>query len=85
MYTHEIELVLMQAFPKGEVYVIFDENYCRVIVVNKVFFGKSVLERHQLIYNPLMEFILSNKIHSISISAFCPEEWKNRKALYKHK
>lgn len=78
MYTHEIKKLLLQNLCLEQVYVIVDENYYKIFAIDKIFIGKSILERHKLIYAPLIEFITSNKIHAISIHTFCPEEWKNK-------
>lgn len=77
MYEHEIKNLLLKTLSLKEIYVsIINENYYKIIAIDRIFSDKSTLERHQIIYSVLADYITSNKIHAISIFAFCPKEWK---------
>lgn len=75
MYTQEIKILLLKALNLKKVYVLVEENHYKIIAIDKIFIGKSTIEQHKLIYGPIAKYITNNKIHSISIHVFCPEEW----------
>ncbi len=47
-----------------------------VLAVSPVFRGKSLLERHQLIYAALKD--LQSEIHALAIKAYSPEELEKK-------
>lgn len=49
------------------------ESHFRLLVVSKLFEGRSRLERHRLVNEALADF-LKNKIHALAIKAFAPGE-----------
>ena len=46
-----------------------------VTIVSPVFEGKSLVERHQLVYAALKEDITNGKIHAMSLKTLTPLEW----------
>lgn len=81
MYRHEIKKILLQSLSLNKVYVFVDGSHYKIIAIDKIFNNKSILERHKLIYAPLVKYIKNNMIHSISIHAFCPESWGEKNKL----
>ena len=50
-------------------------GHYRVTVVSPLFRGKSLIERHRMIY----EAVLSEAVHALAIRAHTPEEWASKK------
>lgn len=44
-----------------------------ILIVSTVFQGKSLVERHRMIYSALE--MTNNNIHGLTIQAHTPEEW----------
>ncbi len=49
------------------------ESHFSVLVVSKVFEGRSRLERHRLVNGALAD-LLRNKVHALAIKAYAPGE-----------
>lgn len=81
METHEIKKILMHALALDEAYVNSAGSYFQVIAVSKQFAGMSRVKKQQMIYAPLMEYILDNRIHALSIKAYTPAEWQRDRKL----
>lgn len=82
MHVNEVRNILLKNLSLDEAYVSFYENNYQIIAISHIFCDSmGELERHKIIYAPLMRHIVNNEIHSISIQAFNPKEWKKRRAL----
>ncbi|GAB6068329.1 BolA family transcriptional regulator [Methylothermus subterraneus] len=46
-------------------------------IVSPAFAGKSLVQRHQMVYQALAEFMPS-QIHALSIQAYTPEEYSTK-------
>lgn len=82
MNENEVKDILLKNLLLDKVYVSFYENNCQIIAISHIFYNMSELERHKMIYAPLMQHISNNEIHSVSIQAFNPEEWNKKRILY---
>ncbi|URJ29747.1 BolA family protein [Blochmannia endosymbiont of Camponotus sp.] len=82
MNGNEVKGILLKNLLLDEVYVSFYENSCQIIAIGHIFYNMNELERHKMIYAPLMRHILNNEIHSVSIQAFNPEEWNKKRMSY---
>jgi len=82
MDVDDIKNILLKNLALDEAYVsLYKDNY-QIIAVSHIFYdGMTELERHKIIYAPLMKYILNNEIHSISIQAFNPQEWNKKRGL----
>ncbi|WP_159714914.1 BolA family protein [Blochmannia endosymbiont of Camponotus nipponensis] len=81
MNVDEVKSILLQHLSLDEVYVtLYEDNY-QIVAIGHVFYDMNELERHKIIYAPLMKYILNNEIHAISIQAFNPEEWNEKRRL----
>lgn len=45
------------------------------IVVAKQFSGKSLVEQHQLVMDPLRD-LFASKLHALSLKTYTPEQWE---------
>ncbi|URJ23182.1 BolA/IbaG family iron-sulfur metabolism protein [Blochmannia endosymbiont of Camponotus sp. C-003] len=82
MRADEVKSILLKNLSLDEAYVSLCDNNYQIIAVSHVFYDDmDELERHKIIYAPLMKYILNNKIHSISIQAFNPKEWNKKRRL----
>jgi BolA protein len=48
-------------------------RHFRVLIVSEVFSGKTLLQRHRLVYKAV-EDLMPEQIHALSIKAFSPDE-----------
>jgi len=48
-------------------------GHFRVLIIAEAFSGKSLLERHRMVYRVLDE-MMRNDIHALAIDAWAPEE-----------
>ena len=48
-----------------------------VLIVSDIFLGKSLLQRHRLIYESL-ESAMKDSIHALAIKAYTPEEFQKK-------
>ncbi|WHL25038.1 MAG: BolA/IbaG family iron-sulfur metabolism protein [Candidatus Blochmannia vicinus] len=82
MNENEVKDILVKNLLLDKVYVSFYEKNCQIIAIGHIFYDMSELERHKIVYAPIMQHILNNEIHSVSIQAFNPEEWNKKRILY---
>ncbi|CAD83572.1 BolA-like protein; transcription regulator activity [Candidatus Blochmanniella floridana] len=82
MYADEIKKILSKNLSLQEIYVFVDQDHYKIIVVDQIFVDKSKLEQHKMVYAPITKYIVDNKIHSISIYSFNPQEWKICRKYY---
>jgi stress-induced morphogen len=58
------------------------ETHFKVIVVSDAFEGKSLVERHRLVYEALGEELRSG-VHALAITSRTPREWEQNGAVAK--
>ena len=79
MQPSEIERLIASGFTNATVVVQSDDNtHFGALVVADEFDGKRPLARHQLVYRTLGELV-GNEIHALSIQAFTPAEWAEKR------
>ncbi|MCH8059829.1 MAG: BolA/IbaG family iron-sulfur metabolism protein [Proteobacteria bacterium] len=54
-----------------------DNTHFEAVIVAREFDGKSLLARHQLVYQTLGTLV-GNEIHALSIRAHTPDEWQQQ-------
>jgi acid stress-induced BolA-like protein IbaG/YrbA len=77
MSTADIEALIRSGLPDASVRVVDqvgDGNHFQAVVVTGTFAGKSLVERHQLVYGSL-KGAMADRIHALSIKAYTPDEW----------
>lgn len=55
-------------------------SHYQVVIVAKAFAGKSLLERHRMVYGAVDE-VMGNEIHALSIKAYTPQEYQPEASL----
>ena len=50
------------------------DNHFQVRVVSAAFEGKTPIERHKLVYAPLLDWIEDDTVHALSVRAYTPEQ-----------
>ncbi len=80
MDTNEIQAMIEKALPNSTVIVedlVGDGDHLQATVISDLFEGKTLLQQHQMVYNPLRE-TLKEKLHALALKTYTPEQWKNR-------
>lgn len=80
MQTDEIKQLIEAGLPGAMVEVDGDGTHFSAIVVSEEFAGKSMVQKHQRVYQALGEK-MGTDIHALSIQAYTPEEWDSKKDL----
>ena len=55
-----------------------DGLHFNAIVVAKQFAGKSLIEQHQMVMEPLKD-LFALQLHALSLKTYTPEEWENER------
>jgi len=77
MTGEEIAALIRAGVPESTVEVVDqvgDGNHFQALVVAPGFAGKTLVERHQLVYGSL-QGAMADRIHALSIKAYSPEEF----------
>ncbi|MCH8866774.1 MAG: BolA/IbaG family iron-sulfur metabolism protein [Proteobacteria bacterium] len=78
MDPSKITRLIEAGFDDAVVKVSSDDNtHFEAIIVAREFDGKSLLARHQLVYQTLGTLV-GNEIHALSIRAHTPDEWQQQ-------
>lgn len=80
MEPEQIKNLIEAGLSGAQVSVTGDGSHFEAIVVSDAFRGKGALEKHRLVYSTLGDRMGSGAIHALSIRAYTPEEWQNRRA-----
>ena len=54
-----------------------DGTHFEAVVVSEAFFGKSRVQRHQMVYQTLGDR-MRQEIHALSMKTYTPEEWEKQ-------
>lgn len=68
---------IQAAIPDAKVEVIDltgTDNHLEARVISRSFVGKSLIERHKMIYASVKEWIDDDTVHALAIKAWTPEE-----------
>lgn len=80
MQTDEIKRLIEAGLPGATAQVDGDGTHFSAIVVSGEFAGKTMVQKHQLVYGALGDR-MGGEIHALSIQAYTPEEWERDKSL----
>ena len=69
----DIQKLIATGLPGAQVEVVGDGHHFEAVVVTPDFAGKSMLQRHQMVYCTLGAK-MGNEIHALSIKALVPGE-----------
>ena len=76
MVSEELKVLLENELPGCYNQVDCKGNHFNILVVSGLFDGKRAIQRQQMIYAVLEEFISSGVIHAINMNLFSEEEWR---------
>lgn len=68
---------IMQGLPCEHIAVEGDGRHFQALIVSSAFEGKSMLQRHKLVYQILGERM--EKIHALSMKTLTPAQWAQSK------
>ncbi len=74
----ELQAKIEDAFPGDDIFLtspMGDDNHFQLRVVSEQFSGKTMVERHQLIYQALGD-AMREAVHALSIKTYTPEQWQ---------
>lgn len=66
---------LQQAFAGDKVEVTGDGYHFQVTLISERFAGQRAVQRQQLVYAAVQEWIASGELHALSMRTFTPTEW----------
>lgn len=75
MDPKEIRAMIEAGMPGSSVEVEGDGTHFEAVIVSSDFSGKSLLERHQLVYKVLGD-AMKERIHALSLKTYTPEQWE---------
>jgi acid stress-induced BolA-like protein IbaG/YrbA len=78
MQNEDIKRMIETGLPGSEARVSGDGTHFEAVVISGAFAGKSLLEKHRLVYAALGAS-MGGAIHALSIRAYTPEEWSRRR------
>jgi acid stress-induced BolA-like protein IbaG/YrbA len=78
MEPDEIKALIETGMPGASVDVDGDGTHFEAVIVSDTFIGKTLLERHKLVYVVLGE-AMKEKIHALSLKTYTPEQWEKIK------
>ncbi len=78
MDTKEIKTMIENGMPNLVVNVDGDGTHFEALIVSTEFEGKSLIERHKLVYSVLGD-AMKEKIHALSLKTFTPQQWESQK------
>jgi len=78
MDSKEIKSIIESGMSNSVVNVEGDGTHFEAIIVSSEFEGKSLIERHKIVYGVLGD-AMKERIHALSLKTFTPEQWENHK------
>lgn len=80
MQAEEIKALIATGLTDARIEIDGDGTHFQARIVSDQFEGKSMLQRHQLVYKALGEK-MGTDIHALSMQTFTTSEWDERKNL----
>ena len=78
MDPKEIQEMIESGMPVVNINVEGDGTHFEAVIVSDEFDGKTLLERHQLVYKVLGD-AMKDRIHALSLKTYTPEQWSSIK------
>jgi acid stress-induced BolA-like protein IbaG/YrbA len=79
MDPKEIRAMIEAKLESTSIEVDGDGTHFEAVIVSPEFEGKSLLERHKLVYEVLGE-AMKERIHALSLKTYTPKQWESMKA-----
>lgn len=74
----DIQRQILEALP-GSVVEVWDTtgtgDHFQARVISEAFAGKTMVEQHQMVYEPLRPQIQSGALHALALETHTPEQW----------
>ncbi|MEJ2095256.1 MAG: BolA/IbaG family iron-sulfur metabolism protein [Gammaproteobacteria bacterium] len=80
MQAEDIKALIATGLTDARIEIDGDGTHFQATIVSDLFEGKSMLQRHQLVYKALGEK-MGTDIHALSMQTFTTPEWDERKNL----
>ena len=83
MPPEDVRAMVLDALPGAEVEVTDltgGLDHFQLVVVSPAFEGKTLIERHQLVQQPLRAAVDDGRIHALTMKTFTPEQHRKRLA-----
>lgn len=81
MQPKEIEQLIKAGLPTADAYVEGDDGtHFNALVISEDFIGKTRVQRQQLVYDTVREYINNGSLHALSLRTMTPEEWQDMEA-----
>ncbi|MCK5392298.1 MAG: BolA/IbaG family iron-sulfur metabolism protein [Deltaproteobacteria bacterium] len=77
MDPKEIKIMIENGMSNLVVNVDGDGTHFEALIVSTEFEGKSLIERHKIVYGVLGN-AMKERIHALSLKTFTPEQWESR-------
>ena len=78
MDPKDIQTMIESGMPVVNINVEGDGTHFEEVIVSEEFDGKTLLERHQLVYKVLGD-AMKDRIHALSLKTYTPEQWSSLK------
>ena len=75
MQSEQIKKIIADALPCDTVQVEGDGQHFEALIVSPQFFGKSRVQRQQMVNAVLRSYFDSGELHALSMKTVTPEEW----------
>lgn len=79
MDPKEIRTMIEAKLSSTSIEVDGDGTHFEAVIVSPEFEGKSLLERHKLVYEVLGD-AMKERIHALSLKTYTPKQWESMKA-----
>lgn len=78
MKESDITQSILDRIPDSEVFITGEGSNITVTVITDQFKDLSSVQRQQLVYTGINEFIQNGAVHAVKIQAHTVEEWKQK-------
>lgn len=79
MHANEVKALIEAGLPGSMVTVEGEDGrHFAATVVSSAFQGKNRIEKQQIVYSTLGNYIADGTIHAISIKTLTPHEWQTK-------
>lgn len=75
MEIETVRKLIAGGLEQSEVQVQGDGRHFEAVIISPVFEGKSLVQRHQMVYALVKKEMESDLLHALSMKTFTPEQW----------
>ncbi len=79
MPIEDLRGMLESAFQGDQVHLespMGDNNHFQCVIVSSKFQGKTMVERHQMVYQALGD-AMAEAVHAFALKTYTPDQWEN--------